>query len=457
MLEGRTQSLCPVCLRLVDAAYMRTGNTVSLHKTCPEHGAFCVPIWNEKEGMPRFGTWRQRARIPAYPTHPATEIQEGCPFDCGLCPEHAQHTCTGLIEVTQRCSLRCPVCFASAERTGSDPSLTTIAQQMDALFRASGTCNIQLSGGEPTEREDIVTIIAMAAERGFGLVQLNTNGMRLGKESGYAERLRQAGLDSVYLQLDALDDEVCLALRGRHCLKEKLAAVHACQKAGLGVVLVCTLVQGINDSLLGDLLRWAVEQGPHVRGLHIQPVSSFGRFPWDLKNAPRITLPDIMTSLEKQSAGMVHASDFHPPSCEHALCSFSAVYTRTQEGLSSPLGSSCCSGGSNMTSAAVDNAEGSRISRAFTATHWRAPSAHAQKENQPASAVQDAFSRFLAQSGAAQRFTLSAMAFQDAVTLDVERVRGCCIHVVARDGRLIPFCAYNLTSLEGVSLYRSQA
>ena len=450
MLLAQTQSLCPVCLRLVDAGYHLEGDTVYLRKHCPEHGDFQVPAWKQVEGAPAFADWRKNPRIPAYPAHPATAVSHGCPYDCGLCPEHVQHTCTGLLEVTMRCSLGCPVCYARAGKTSEDPSPEAVGRQMDALSRASGPCNVQLSGGEPTERDDLPELIRMAKEKGFALVQVNTNGLRLGREAGYAESLRAAGLDSVYLQFDGLDDAVYRTLRGRDCLALKEAAIEACGRAGLGVVLVCTLVRGVNDGQVGDLLRFALSRGGHVRGLHFQPVSSFGRFPWDMGDAPRITLPELMVCLEKQSRGMVKASHFHAPSCEHPLCSFSAVYARNGDNtLGEPVGAACCSGGTSTVESprVVDNAEGSRASRAFTAAHWASP----RKE----SSLNDAFSRFLARSGAERRFTLSAMAFQDALSLDVERVRGCCIHVVAPDGRMLPFCLYNLTSFDNISLYRS--
>lgn len=451
MLLAQTQSLCPVCLRLVDAAYHLEGDTVFLRKRCPEHGDFQVPAWKQGEGMPAFTAWRQGTRIPAYPAHPATDVRHGCPFDCGLCPDHVQHTCTGLIEVTMRCSLGCPICYARSSGAAADPSQDDLARQMDALFRASGACNVQLSGGEPTERDDLPAIIAMAKQKGFALVQVNTNGMRLGREESYAQTLRDAGLDSVYLQFDGVDDAVYRTLRGRDCLTLKLAAIEACGKAGLGVVLVCTLVRGVNDMQVGELLSHALKLGGHVRGLHFQPVSSFGRFPWDMDEAPRITLPELMAELERQSGGMVKAAHFHAPSCEHPLCSFSAVYARKEDGvLGSPVGAACCSGGTSLAGEAprvVDNAESSRVSRAFTAAHWASP----QGKN---AALNDAFSRFIARSGADRRFTLSAMAFQDALSLDVERVRGCCIHVVAPDGRMIPFCLYNLTTFDNTPLYR---
>ena len=302
MLLSQTQSLCPVCLRLVDASYIKEGDTVYLRKHCPEHGMFQVPAWKEEKGAPEFLAWKKSPRIPAYPAEPAVPGRLGCPYDCGLCPEHAQHTCTGLVEVTMRCSLGCPVCYARAGSSSDDPSLEHVQKQLDTLFRASGPCNVQLSGGEPTERDDLPDIIRMARAKGFALVQVNTNGLRLGTEQGYAARLRAAGLDSVYLQFDGVDDGVFRTLRGRDCLEVKNAALRACGEAGLGVVLVCTLARGVNDHQAGDLLRFALSQGEHVRGLHFQPVSSFGRFPWDMSEAPRITLPELMLALERQSA-----------------------------------------------------------------------------------------------------------------------------------------------------------
>lgn len=446
MTEAVTQSLCPVCLMRIDAAYIREGGTIFLRKKCPIHGTFCVPAWKASSSGPDFVEWRRGTRIPAYPKQPATLLRQGCPYDCGLCPEHTQHTCTGLIEVTQRCSLHCPVCYANAgEKNLTDPPLSILAGQLDALAAFSGTCNVQLSGGEPTERNDLPDIIRMAKARRFGLVQINTNGHRLATQADYALTLKNAGLDSVYLQFDAIDDAAYRLLRGQNCLMWKEKALHACQDAGLGVVLVCTVVHGINDSMLGDLLIYAVRQGNHVRGIHFQPVSSFGRFPWDMEAAPRLTLPELMQALELQSNGLVRSAHFHAPSCEHPLCSFSAVYGRKGQGLSAtPIGGSCCSGGS--VSAVVDNAEGSRISKVFTAAHWKSP--HKEGDGD------DDFSRFLATAGADNRFTISSMAFQDAYSLDIERLRGCCIHVVTADKRLVPFCAYNLSSQDGTTLYR---
>ncbi len=445
----RTESLCPICLKKIPARYERSAETIQLVKTCSEHGEFSVPAWKIHEDGPDFLTWRAGIRKPAFPVRPATGKEKGCPFDCGLCPEHEQHTCVGLVEVTQRCSLGCPVCYAGSGRgdPDRDPSLEDLERRMDVLAAVSGPCQLQLSGGEPSERDDLPQIIRLAARKGFSLIQVNTNGLRLAGEQGFAQQIKEAGLDSVYLQFDGLSDAAYVMLRGRPLLKEKLAALEACQKAGLGVVLVCTLVRGANEYGVGALTDFAAGQGPTVRGVHFQPAASFGRFPRQMEQAQRITLPELMHLLEAQTSGRIRARHFHPPSCEHPLCSFSAVYARKGSGLSAePISSPCCCGSAGS-SAVIDNAEGSRISRAFTAAHWGSPA-------KKAGGISDDFDKFIAACGADTRFTVSAMAFQDSLSVDVKRLRTCCIHVAAADGRLIPFCMYNITSLAGVSPYR---
>ncbi|MBO4301070.1 MAG: radical SAM protein [Desulfovibrio sp.] len=458
MILRRTQSLCPVCLRRLDATYVYDNQNVALRKTCPDHGSFVVPVWRDAKvqgsAIPAFKIWT-RPKSPSYPALPHTEVREGCPFDCGLCPEHGQHTCTGLVEVTLRCDMACPVCYAGAGGMNAprDPSIADILARLDALQRTSGRCNLQLSGGEPTVREDLPAIIGLSRQHGFGLIQLNTNGLRLAREEGYAETLAQAGLDSVYLQWDGVSDESFRALRGQPCLEFKHHAVEACTRAGLGVVLVATVVRGINERELGDLLRLALRFGPSVRGLHVQPAAFFGRYPWRLAEAPRLTMPDIMAALTNQAPELVRSDHFHPPACEHELCSFSAVYRRTSmdgtPGME-PLGqpAPCCP--SVTATAPPPAAEGARAARQFTALHWKGTG---KEPALAASLGADSFTRFLAQAGARQRFTLSCMAFQDALSLDVARVRGCCIHVARSDGRLIPFCLHNLTSGDGIRLY----
>ena len=465
-LVRRTRSLCPVCLRVIDARYVRMGTgDIALEKTCPDHGLFSVPAWAERtdqqgqQGLPDFSTWCEAARTPPVrPVVPFTAAtgRRGCPFDCGLCPEHGQRTCCALLEVTSRCNLRCPVCYASSEPVPAehascantaarpaDPDLPTLRDRLRALREQAGQANVQLSGGEPTLRDDLPAIIELVRAEGFPFVQLNTNGLRLGREAGYANTLRDAGLDVVYLQWDGLRETTLHALRGAPCLTDKRQALDACLEAGLSVVLVATVVAGVNADELGDLLRFALDCGPLVRGLHLQPAASFGRFFWNGDTAPRLTLPDLMHALEVQSHGLVRATDLHPPSSEHPLCSFSALYRRTANGLALMASEpGCCC-------APAGQPEAARQARDFVARHWGPLDS---PELQPGPA--DGFDAFLASSGLRQRFTLSAMAFQDVYSLDLERVRRCHVHVVSPEGRLVPFCLYNLTAANGQPLHR---
>ena len=260
---------------------------------------FSVPAWVALEPVdaqgvvpgvvnaPPFESW-SRPKVPL--PGGAPRCGAGCPFDCVGSARTLGHTCTGLVEVTMRCDLACPVCYAGAGRTEGtlppDPPLAALAAQLDSLKTASGACNVQISGGEPTIREELPAIVTLARERGFGLVQLNTNGLRLGRDAGYAARLRAAGLDSVYLQWDGVREAVFETMRGRACLNLKRLAVEACAAAGLGVVLVATLARHVNDGEVGDLLRLALALGPAVRGVHFQPVSRSAVIPGPEQCAP---------------------------------------------------------------------------------------------------------------------------------------------------------------------------
>ena len=441
-----TASLCPVCLRRVSARREIDGEDGYIVKECPEHGVFRTRFWH---GPPGLAGW-SRPKVPGAPPPRLTESRQGCPFDCGLCPEHGQRTCTALFEITARCNLACPVCFASAgHNPPPDVPLEVLAERFARTFDQIGPVNVQLSGGEPTVRTDLPEVVAACRRAGFGFVQLNTNGLALAHDPGLAGRLAEAGLSSVFLQFDGVTDEVYRTLRGVALFEAKCRAIDQCVEANLGVVLVPTVAPGVNDGQLGDIVRFARSKAPGVRGVHFQPVSSFGRYPWDSGAGGRVTLPDLMRGLEVQTGGMVQAADFHAPGCEHSLCSFSTAYTLSVDDELVPLPAAASGGCCSPQPIAAD--EGARRAKSFVARQWAAPTF--PPEADPKRPMDD-FDRFLADAATSRRFTISAMAFQDAWTLDLERTRGCCIHVVTDDGRLVPFCLYNLTAADGRALYR---
>jgi len=453
-----TLSLCPVCFRRIKARYRVQGEDIFLEKTCPDHGSFSARIWR---GLDSWNHWI-RPKIPIRERFSMTPVDRGCPFDCGLCPDHGQHTCTAVLDITQRCNLHCRFCFADARKKGGgDPAFNHLVDLMERVFKVSPGCNLQLSGGEPTVREDLPKIVAAAVRTGFAFVQLNTNGLVL--DRALAFRLREAGLTSAFLQFDGVSDAVYQALRGRSLLEAKKRAIRSCAAAGIGVVLVPTLVPGINDHEIGDILKFGLDHAPAVRGVHFQPVSYFGRHPrggepdgaaaQDLADPERITIPEVLDAVQAQTGGLFRREDFKPSSCEHALCSFAGKFLNRRDKPPKALtlfDTGCCT--------PLPAEQGARKARALVSRHWKAPGTYGQVRNDPpekTSGMEDGLDRFLRQAEQ-EMFTVSGMAFQDAWTLDLNRLKGCCIHAVAPDGRLIPFCAYNLTRADGTALYRGR-
>jgi len=445
-VDSMTESVCPECLAKIPAERIICDGDVYLRKICPEHGAFKTIIWR---GSPAYSTW-EKPKIPAPPDNPFTVAKEGCPFDCGLCSDHRQQPCCVLLEVTQRCDLGCPLCFASSGKSfEKDPGIPVIKTWYKKLLEAGGPFNIQLSGGEPCMRDDLPEIIALGKSMGFGFFQVNTNGLRLAKDTDYLLRLKEAGLSTVYLQFDGTDDSINKKIRGRNLLSEKVAAIERCTELQTGVVLVPTIVPGINDANIGEIIRFALKYHPTVRGVHFQPVSYFGRYPTAPQNSDRITLPEIIRSLEEQTGGLVKAKNFKPSGGENARCSFHGNFVVMPDGNLKPLTryepqSCCCE--------PVSAQEGRVKAQAFVARNWVSPAV--EKPAAYGGLSLGEWDTFLTRART-HLISISGMAFQDVWTLDLERLRECYIITVSPDGRLIPFCAYNLTSRCGKTLYRN--
>lgn len=444
---SHTESVCPECLVRIPAAYVLYGEDVYLEKTCPEHGDFSAIIWR---GQPAFTTW-VRPKTPSFPKNPFTQVDQGCPYDCGLCPDHRQVSCCVLFEVTQRCDLYCPVCYASSLDTQlPDPGLVTINRWYHQLLEAGGPFNIQLSGGEPCVRDDLPEIIALGKSLRFSFFQLNTNGLRIATDAAYLEKLKDAGLSTVYLQFDGITDEVYETIRGRRLVEKKIAAIEQCARQGIGVILVPTLIPGVNTQEIGAIIDFALQRLPTVRGVHFQPISYFGRYPHAPQDVNRITLPEVIREIEQQTGRRLLMENFRPPGGENALCSFHGNFVLMPDGHLKALTrhntqASCCN-------QIEDGAQGSVRSREFVARAWTAPLLNPDLPVFNDSS-RDELDIFLARART-HTFCVSGMTFQDAWTLDLERLRDCYIHIGSLDRRLIPFCAYNLTDRQGRSLYR---
>lgn len=442
-----TQSICPVCLAAIDAAYVAQDDLVLMQKTCRTHGTFQTKVWQTPHS---FINWR-RPKIHTALPYAVKNIDKGCPFDCGLCQNHKQRSCTILLELTHRCNMRCNICFADSTGMETEPAVSKIETWFRIAQKANPAANIQLSGGEPSLRDDLPEIIALGRNHGFGFLQLNTNGLRLALEPDFVGKLAKAGLASVFLQFDGTHDAVYRTLRGRNLLDVKRRAIENCGKVGLGVVLVPTLMPGVNTNNIGNILQFALERTPTVKGVHFQPVSYFGRYPKTPQNHDRFTLAELMQAINTQTTGLFQATDFNPPGCENALCSIHANYiVLSGDRILSLNHLHCCD-------EAINACEGSRKAVRHTAKQWRgnkfATQTSVARRFMPAD-PRDVSLDDLLERGQTHNFMVSGMAFQDAWTLDLQRLQECCIHVMSQDGLLVPFCAYNLTNTHGEALYR---
>lgn len=414
-----TESLCPHCMRRIPAVIHEQDGKVYMWKECPEHGEFDVYLWPDVEHY----EWCASFQFPRKTRAAQTQVHEGCPKDCGLCSAHRNWISLAEIEVTYRCNMRCPVCFMSAGVKLAEPSFDEIVSQMRTI-RANeyDGVTLQITGGEPTVRDDLFEIVRAARDEGFEVVELNTNGVVLGRDPSYAQRLVEAGCDNVYLQFDGVTEDVTRIMRGPGVHDLKLAAIENCRRAGLPVVLAPAVVRGVNDHQLADIIQFAMENMDIVLGISFQPAFESGRFDVDMEQ--RISMGDMVMMLEEQTGGRIAARDFYPLTCVSPLCDCS-TYLVGDANFYTPL------------SRGIDEAQ----YRAF----------FEDGSTQGSSFVDVAKNKYggLVPAG----MPVLIMCFMDAWTFDAKRVAQCNLGVQASDGRTVPFCAYHLTDSSGRRLY----
>jgi 7,8-dihydro-6-hydroxymethylpterin dimethyltransferase len=308
-LLSQTLSLCPHCLRRIPARRIVEEDAVYLEKSCPEHGDLGkVILW--KNSPKSYLEWTRGVGPSAEGLQPTTTH---CPYDCGLCPDHKQKTCTAIIEVTHRCDLHCPVCFAASKAEAEqDPDPTQLAEILDMLKARAGNCPIQISGGEPTLRDDLPEIIGLARARGFDHLQVNTNGLRLARDVAYARALKDAGITVIYLQFDGLTDSIYETIRGAKLLAIKQEAIEQCARLKIGVILVPTIIKNCNDGQIGDIIQFAKKWMPVVKGVHFQPMTFLGRYSGPPANQNRYLLSDVLAAIEDQTKGEIRAENLIP-------------------------------------------------------------------------------------------------------------------------------------------------
>lgn len=446
----KTESLCPICLERVPAVLREENGDVYMAKTCPEHGDFKALLWRDADLYRRW----ERACVHADPVEKhMTERDRGCPFDCGLCPDHEGGTCTAVMEITNACNMACPICFAQAGQIEPfNPGMEEIRSMYQTILDSGGICSVQLSGGEPTVRDDLPEIIKMGKAMGFKHIQVNTNGIRISEEYAYLEALKEAGADLIYLQFDGTREEIHRFTRGREMLSVKEAAIENCGKAGIGVLLVPVIVRGLNDDNLGDILRFAKGRMPVVKGIHFQPASWFGRFPYEQpSDEKRMTLPDVLKGLIEQTDDGIEMDHFIPRKRFDSHCAFSSLFLLDYEGrlhAATKIGAES----KELIRERMEAYKSSKREKdnsdyftsganTFTDKHWRMGGKGGNGDWDAIERIRD------------YRLSISGMPFQDVWNLDIDRLKGCCVHVVGAENRLIPLCAYHLTAADGTRIY----
>lgn len=473
----KTKSLCPICLKVIDAEIIKKDGKVLYQKTCPQHGKFFDTYWSNETLYERF---KKFAADGKGIENPITKEEKGCPYDCGLCPNHKTTTILANLDLTNRCDQHCPICFANAAAAGYlyEPSIEQIRKMMEVLRSEKPVpCPaIQFSGGEPTTRKELPEIIKMAKDMGFVQVQIATNGKRLAHEPEFCQRLKKVGLDTIYLQFDGFKEKTYQEIRGYNALPNKLKAIENSRKAGLNsIVLVPTIARGSNDDQIGDIIKFAGKNLDVVKGVNFQPISFSGRIEKEKLQEMRITIPETLKLLGEQTNGQISSDDFYPISSVLPFSHFVEAWKKKPQ-IEFTIHPHCGA----ATYVFVENNKFIPITRFVNVEKlfkFIESSAHKlkgsifpkidktkiigqmikaipefiNKEKTPKSiditkmlinvfknGTKDALGEFHQKT-----LFVGAMHFQDAYNFDLERVKRCGIHYVVPDGRIIPFCSYN--------------
>jgi len=463
-----TQSLCPECLKFLSATIFEENNKVWIKKECPEHGEFLDLYWGDYKMYKKTMKFYHDGRGI---DNPNVELKNSCPMNCGLCKMHTSHTALGNIVVTNRCDLECFYCFFFAKKMGYvyEPSLEQI-RKMLRLMREEKPIKanaVQLTGGEPCMRDDIIDIIRIAKEEGYDHVQLNTNGIRLSQSLEFAKKVREAGVNTIYLSFDGTTPKTNPK---NHWEIPKI--LDNCRKADITTVLVPTVINTVNDDDVGNILKFGIKNIDIVRGVNYQPVSLVGRITKADVKKFRITIPDVIKKIEEQTNGMVAREDWYPvptvvpithyfealtnmPKFEltaHPACGM-ATYLFLDGDKIIPLPRFFdVERFLEFLNELADQAKGIHGKVYTTLKIITKLNSFVDKEKQPKDLKFEKIMFSILRYGDynalrklhQKSLFVGMMHFMDLWNYDIERVKKCCIHYAQPDGRIVPFCAFNV-------------
>jgi len=476
-LPRTVESLCPECSAIILGRYFVQDGAVWIEKTCPEHGYFRDCINSDVRLYSKAAWW-------SFQEHPGQQFPQvtggrHCPSDCGLCNQHLSSPCLAQIDLTSRCNMRCPVCFADAGAAGRvfEPDFREVVRQLQVLrdLRPTPCTAIQFTGGEPTIHPDFLRIVSRARDMGFSHIQIATNGLRLAEED-FARRAAEAGLHTLYLQFDGVGEEAHRATRNFPGIwRKKLAVLDNCRRTGMKVCLVPTILKGVNDAQVGEIFRFAVENIDVVSAISYQPVSFSGRIDPEELAARRYTVGDLAHDIAAAS-GASPLRDMYPlsivvplaqilealtgkpkirPSC-HPDCAFGTYFLVSPEGRAYPFPQVIDVEGmfTEMNRIAARIGRRGRATRLDLWRTYRMFRRHFRPEAAPPGLTVRRFVRSLqglvdkgVGRGEGEQLTYktllcAGMHFQDRHNFDVQRVQRCVI-LYSTPAGVFPFCTYN--------------
>ena len=308
-----TESICPLCQKKIKAEIKEVENQIVMEKSCDEHGFFSDILSDDSNYYLRLEKLDNKAHNQIT-TQKNTE--KGCPYDCGICENHQTPSIFVNVDLTNRCNMKCPICFASAggPKKVYEPSFEEIKKILTRLssIKPNPPFAIQFAGGEPTIRDDLPEIIKTAKDLGFAQIQVATNGKRYSMDIEYLKRIINSGINTHYLQFDGLS-HACKKFRGYDTFFEKKKAIDNLRQLGeKSIVLVPTVSKGVNDHEIGDIIYFGRDNFDVIRGINFQPLSFSGRASKDEVKNHRITITDLVKLIEKQTNGEIGKEDFYP-------------------------------------------------------------------------------------------------------------------------------------------------
>ncbi len=456
-------------MSVLEADIIDEDGRVWMIRTCPEHGSFKDLYWSDADMYRRYDRFDAPGKGIENPQ--VVSSPDGCPTQCGLCSNHKSGTLLANIDLTNRCNLDCDFCFANARACGFiyEPSFDQIVDMMNILRseKPVPAPAVQFSGGEPTMRDDLVEIIKKAKEVGFPQVQIATNGIKLAKDKNLVRQLKDAGLSTVYLHFDGVTKDTNSLLD----IHKKVIA--NCREAGLGVVLVPTIIKGRNDTEAGNIIRFATENIDVIRGVNFQPVAFTGAMSHDDVMNQRITIPELLDKIENQMGGILRKSDFYPVPCVVPFSDLVEAYTSKPQ-IRFTAHQHCGAAtyvfvndqGIVPVNRMVDvdsffdsiEKMADRLRKGGTINKYAAllEGVKNLRDSMKKSEAGDTtlFWKLIVKTLVSQNFEalrdfhwnalfIGTMHFMDRYNYDISRVQRCCIHYATPDGRLIPFCTYN--------------